>query len=144
MALPAELNATNYNNYRRDHGRGRSQGRGHGHGQGGGRNGHNSSERNFDHQRKRQHADENVQGNYPQNPEDSCYRCGANGHWSRTCRKMKYLCDLYKIFVKEKENEVNLIEQYDPVNDSTHLDASDFVDNFNDNNECNGFDAREN
>ena len=35
-------------------------------------------------------------------PQDTCYRCGMEGHWSRTCRTAKHLVDLYRASVKEK------------------------------------------
>ena len=34
--------------------------------------------------------------------------------------------------MKGKENEVNFTEHDDPMDDSTHLDASDFTDDFAD------------
>ncbi|XP_075515748.1 uncharacterized protein LOC142550559 [Primulina tabacum] len=32
-----------------------------------------------------------------------CYRCGMEGHWSRTCRTAKHLVDLYQKSIKEME-----------------------------------------
>ena len=30
--------------------------------------------------------------------------CGIKGHWSRTCRTLKHLVDLYQASIKDKEN----------------------------------------
>ncbi|KAL4620574.1 hypothetical protein ACB092_06G164900, partial [Castanea dentata] len=42
--------------------------------------------------------------------ENICFRCGMKGHWSRTCRTLKHLVDLYQASLKEKGKgvEVNL------------------------------------
>jgi len=53
---------------------------------------------------------------------------------SRVYRSPEHLCKLYKAFLKEKEKEVNFTEHYDPIDDSTHLDTSDFTDDFADKN----------
>jgi len=67
-----------------------------------------------------------------QNPEDSSYKCGSKGHWSRVCRTLEQLCKLYKASLKGKEKEVNFTKHEDHMDDSTHLDASDFTDDFAD------------
>ena len=46
------------------------------------------------------------------------------------CRTPEYLCKLYKASLKEKENEVNFTKHDDRMDNSTHLDASNFTDNF--------------
>lgn len=67
------------------------------------------------------------QGSTSQKREDACFRCGTKGHWSRICRTPAHLCDLYKKSVKGKEKEVNFAEHSEGT---THLDASDFVNDF--------------
>ena len=52
------------------------------------------------------------------------------GHWSRICRELEHLCQLYKAFQKGKGKETNLAEHCDPKDDSTHLDASYLTDDF--------------
>ncbi|XP_024014270.1 uncharacterized protein LOC112088214 [Eutrema salsugineum] len=69
------------------------------------------------------------QGSTSQKREDACFRCGTKGHWSRVCRTPAHLCTLYKEFVKGKGKEVNLAEHSEGT---THLDASDFADDFDD------------
>ena len=62
-----------------------------------------------------------------------CFRCGSKGHWARVCRTPPHLCQLYKASLKGKENETNFNEHHTPINDTTHLDVSDFTDDFTDN-----------
>ena len=39
-------------------------------------------------------------------PQDTCYRCGMEGHWSRICRTAKHLVDLYQTSLKEKGKKI--------------------------------------
>ena len=57
---------------------------------------------------------------------------GSKGHWSRVCRTPSHLCQLYKASLKGKEKETNFNEHHTPVDDTTHLDVSDFTDDFTD------------
>jgi len=71
----------------------------------------------------------------PKDYKDVCFRCGSKGHWARVCRTPKHLVELYQASVgkvsREKRNdqeqqrptETNFIN----INDDTHLDVSDFL-----------------
>jgi hypothetical protein len=133
----------NNNSYKRGRGHGRNfnYSRGRGHGRGRGRSGYyNPYKRNMSHSNKNHHTN-NVHENSSRNFEDFCYRCGEKGHWSRIYRVSERLCQLYKASLKGKGKEVNFTEHHDPLDDdSTHLDASDFTDDFaeNDDNKSGG------
>ena len=62
-----------------------------------------------------------------------CFRCGSKEHWARVCRTPTNLCQLYKASLKGKKKKINFNEHHTPVNDTTHLDVSDFTDDFTDN-----------
>ena len=129
-----EANVINYHNYRgRGRGRGRQNGRGRGHGRGHGKNEYFNN----------YHGTPNNKGKNPQKPDDpkekvssstnnTCFRCGSNGHWSRVCRTPKHLVDLFQNSLKQKNAEANFAnsddnsEGYDGPVDVTHLDVSDF------------------
>ena len=51
---------------------------------------------------------EKVQKKKTKAPQDTCYRCGMEGHWSRTCRMTKHLVDLYQASVKEKGKKIEM------------------------------------
>ncbi|BBG96653.1 Disease resistance protein CC-NBS-LRR class family [Prunus dulcis] len=73
----------------------------------------------------------------PRNVESTCHRCGAKGHWVRTCRTPRHLADLYQASLKNRKVEINYIDHAPPATDGsseisrqlnkTHLDVSDFV-----------------
>ncbi|XP_058197438.1 uncharacterized protein LOC131313246 [Rhododendron vialii] len=78
----------------------------------------------------------NLENKPPRNSEDSCYRCGAKGHWSRTCRTPRHLANLYQASIKgkEKEIETNFIDQmhnnqpdlFEPF-DISSFDISEYI-----------------
>ncbi|CAA7015991.1 unnamed protein product [Microthlaspi erraticum] len=96
----------------------------------GGRGRYNpNNKRSFQWNRSEQSSEKEHQGNTSQKRETVCYRCGTKGHWSRNCRTPRHLCTLYKDSAKGKGKEVNLAEHSEGT---THLDASDFADDFDD------------
>lgn len=144
-----EVNVVRKNDPRRDHGRGRGHFRGRGRKYDHGHNrdkfgpynrnyrNHNSGAKNNDHQKW------TKRNNVPKNREDICYRCGMQGHWTRTCNTAKHLVDLYQASIKEKGKnvEVNFTSQNssherkddddDLENfgvDVAHLDVADFFE----------------
>ena len=41
-------------------------------------------------------------------PQDTCYRCGMEGYWSRTCHTAKHLGDLYQASLKENRKKIEM------------------------------------
>ncbi|XP_048609185.1 uncharacterized protein LOC125584547 [Brassica napus] len=65
-----------------------------------------------------------TQEDTTQKRETVCYRCGCEGHWSRTCRTPSHLCKLYHESTKGKAKEVNLTENFEGT---SYLESSDFA-----------------
>ncbi|XP_020266651.1 uncharacterized protein LOC109842155 [Asparagus officinalis] len=133
-----EANATQSQNHGRGcgHGCGRGRMRSRCRGQGRGKyvpynhNDHNRGKR----QNNSQKWDNNdKKSEEKKHYEEICYRCGIEGHWSRTYRMAKHLVDLYQASLKGngKNTETNFIDQnnvYDDLDDITHLDVADFLE----------------
>ncbi|GKD76045.1 hypothetical protein Tco_1334327 [Tanacetum coccineum] len=60
----------------------------------------------------------------PVNNNGSCFRYGSLNHWAKSCRTAPHLYELYQVSLKEKYEEVNLVDQVDFENND--LDTSDF------------------
>ena len=107
-----EVNAISSQNY--GHGRGRGRGRSRGRNS---RQYHNSSSYQkrkapFHHQKwnNNELRQENGESTKKKSkaPQDTCYRCGMEGHWSRTCRTAKHLVDLYQASLKENGKKIEM------------------------------------
>ena len=110
-------------------------------GRGCGRSGyaHNSSQEILVHllKKHRTNNEKDVHANPSKNHENIYFKCNTKGHWSCIYCVPEHLCHLYK--ASHKGWETNLAEHYDPKDDSTHLDVSDFIDDFK-----NSFDGGDN
>ncbi|XP_027151994.1 uncharacterized protein LOC113752054 [Coffea eugenioides] len=130
-----EANTTQFQNSGRGRGRGRRGGRG---------RGRDRSKfvppENFN-RGKQQNVSQKRENNYDQKNgekkvyEEKCYRCGMEGHWSRTCRTAEHLVDLYQASLKTKDKgvETNFIDQkndYDDGDDveTNFIDVADFFE----------------
>ncbi|XP_078148856.1 uncharacterized protein LOC144544271 [Carex rostrata] len=134
-----EVNVAMHNNSGQFQGRGRGNGRGRGRGHGRGRGqgyyrGDHSKNISF-HQKWKNNEEKTGKEKSGHNnvQENSCYRCGGKGHWSRTCRTPKHLVDLYQASLKNKNKkiETNLVcdDNFDNSElDVTHLDVADFFE----------------
>ncbi|XP_027101011.2 uncharacterized protein [Coffea arabica] len=131
-----EVNGTQFHNS----GRGRGRGRRGGHGRGRGRDRSRFVPRENYHHDKQQNISQERENDYDPKEgkkkiyEEKCFRCGMEGHWSRTCRTAKHLVDLYQASLKKKDKDVetNFIDQKDAYDDDdadmTHLDIADFFE----------------
>ena len=138
VALP-EANATRSNENRNNtRGRGRGRGRGYfnrnqshnqNHNSGSGRGNYSNRGRgqkmnNYHHPQRdhdqKQGKDKVIKhdAGTSQKSENTCYRCGSTGHWSRTCRTS----------IKGKGNEANLIDNVE----FTKLNDDDFCNDMED------------
>ena len=62
--------------------------------------------------------------------ENICYQCGMKSHWTRTCRTLKHLVDLYQASLNDrgKSVETNFVQgnfNYGKI-DMIHLDVVNF------------------
>ncbi|XP_027166449.1 uncharacterized protein LOC113766454 [Coffea eugenioides] len=137
-----EANGTQFQNSGRGRGRGRRGGRGRSRGRGRGRGRDRSRfvpRENYS-RGKQQNISQERENDYDPKEgekkvyEEKCYRCGMEGHWSRTCRTAEHLVDLYQASLKKKDKDVetNFIDQKNAYDDDdadmTHLDIADFFE----------------
>ena len=101
-----EVNVISSQNYGRGRGLGRGRGRGRNSRQYNNSSSYQKRKAQFHHHKWNNNELKQENGESAKKkskaPQDTCYRCGMEGHWSRTCRTTKHLVDLYQASVKEK------------------------------------------
>ncbi|XP_073152059.1 uncharacterized protein [Henckelia pumila] len=97
----SEVNANSNQNPHIRRGPGRGHGRGRGHGQNKNYQQHDGKRQKTNHQQWKPNNEE-EKGRNMKEYEDKCFKCGMEGHWSRTCRTPKHLVDLYQNSIKGK------------------------------------------
>ena len=124
-----EVNAISSQNHGRGRGRGRGRSRGRNSRQYNNSSSYQKRKAPFHHQKWNNNELKQENGEStkkkPKTPQDTCYRCGMEGHWSRTCRTAKHLVDLYQASLKEKGKKIEM-----NFTDSNGMDLSYFDNDF--------------
>ena len=124
-----EVNAISSQNHGRGRGRGRGRSRGRNFRQYNNYSSYQKRKAPFHHQKwnNNELRQENGESTKKKSkaPQDTCYRCGMEGHWSRTCRTAKHLVDLYQASLKEKGKKIEM-----NFTDSNGMDLSYFDNDF--------------
>lgn len=96
------MNVTRHDHYGKNYGRGRNYA--HGLGFDRGRNGNHKN--TYFHQKWKNVEKNKKEGRSSKTNENTCYRCGGKGYWTRTCRTPKHLIDLYQKSLKNKRARI--------------------------------------
>ncbi|PIN16609.1 hypothetical protein CDL12_10736 [Handroanthus impetiginosus] len=123
-----EMNATNFSSSDRAHGHSHDHGGSRGRGRHNYRNYDNGNHGSFYHKSKeallkKGDFDEKKLEKSSKDSDNSCFRCGAKGHWSRICRTLKHLVELYQASLKKKKKSVE--GYFTNSIDDFHNDAND-------------------
>ncbi|XP_022024229.1 uncharacterized protein LOC110924535 [Helianthus annuus] len=139
-----EANVATYNGQSESYGRGRGyhRGRGYGRGRGRGRGNYHSIQFKNKETHQKWHNNENKSSDEKNKKKvgsssNTCYRCGSNNHWSKTCRTAKHLVELYQKSIKDKAKGIETNFTYEVANvdvtdghkdhNTTNLDYDDFL-----------------
>ena len=125
-----EVNAISSQNYGRGRGRGRGRSRGRNSRQYNNSSSYQKRKASFHHQKWNNNELRQENGESAKKkskaPQDTCYRCGMEGHWSRTCRTTKHLVDLYRASLKENGKKIEMNFTYSNGMDLSYFD-NDFL-----------------
>ncbi|XP_019190498.1 PREDICTED: uncharacterized protein LOC109184957 [Ipomoea nil] len=109
--------------------RGRGRGRGHGRGPSrGGRNGGNKNHSTRNKQRQPENQGQSSSSNNHSGQQQTYYRCGCTGHWSRTCRTPKHFVEAYKQIMKRDEMQPKDESHHVALRKANALDNADDYD----------------
>ena len=139
-----EVNAISSQNYERGRGRGRCRSRGRNSRQYNNSSSYHKRKAPFHHQKwnNNELRQENGESTKKKSkaPQDTCYRCGMEGHWSRTYRMTKHLVDLYQALSKENRKKIEMNFTNNNEMDLSYFDddfligpSENFMDDLNDN-----------
>ena len=124
-----KLNAISSQNHGRGRGRGRGRSRGRNSRQYNNSSSYQKRKALFHHQKWNNNELRQENGESAKKkskaPQDTCYRCGMEGHWSHTCRTAKHLVDLYQASLKENGKKIEM-----NFTDSNGMDLSYFDNDF--------------
>ncbi|XP_019163567.1 PREDICTED: uncharacterized protein LOC109159912 [Ipomoea nil] len=105
-------------------GRGRGRGRGRGPSRGG-KHGSNKNHNSRNKQRQPKNQEQPRSSNNHSWQQQTCYRCGCTGHWSRTCRNPKHLVEAYQQIIKRDKTRPKDESHHVALPEANALDDAD-------------------